>query len=341
MKIGLETQCLTKTIRGIGVYTLTLLQTLQEKQKAVECFSFSSKGWPFENSIRSLFRPRCFEGADLIHFPEPKILYGKRPSIPIVLTVHDVMPLLFPNFFPRKSYIMMKIFLARYVKEADGIICPSEQTKRDLLEFFSIASKKTYVIPLAITEKKRTIQKEKEPFLLYVGSFEPRKNVERIVHAFANIRKEGFPHRLILAGKEEGSHVIPRDLIEKLGLKSEIDIIGYISDEKKADLFQKAALLLWPSLYEGFGLPLLEAMASGTPIVTTRGLAMEEVVADASVLVDPLDPEDIAQGAISILSDQDKSDTLISKGLVRSKDFSRELFATRHLQLYSSIVKCS
>lgn len=338
MKIGIETQCLTKTIRGVGFYTLTLLEALKRENEDVRCFSFQKGSIPFENSIKSLFRG--FEKVDLIHFPEPKILYGMRPKVPIVLTIHDVMPLLFPKYFPRKSHVMMRWFLPRYLKEADAILCPSQQTKSDLLNFFSIPSEKVHIIPLAIPYRDRVVQKEKDPFLLYVGSFEPRKNVPGILHAFAKIRKEGFPHRLVLAGKEEGAHRIPRELIAKLKLSDAVDIMGYLTEEEKAKLLQKAALLLWPSFYEGFGLPLLEAMASGTPIVTSKGSSIEEVVGNAGMLVNPFDEDDIAKGAIAILSDLQKRDSLIEKGLEKSKDFSIDLFVKRHLEIYSMLT-CS
>lgn len=342
MKIGIEAQCLLKTIGGIGMYTLTLLEALKEQKSDIFCYQNPFRPRiPFANSIFNLLHSPHFEKMDLLHFPEPKILYGKRPKIPIVLTIHDMMPLLFPDFFPKKSYLMMKFFLPRYLREADAIICPSEQTKKDLHAFFPYVSDKIRVIPLALPMRKREIQEKKEPLILYIGSFEPRKNVHGILHAFAKIKQRGFPHRLLLIGKEEGKNRIPKDLILKLGLQNDVDLLGYLSEEKKRSYLRKADLFLWPSFYEGFGLPLLEAMSAGIPIVTSKGSAIEEVVADAAICVDPHDSEAIANASIHILSDQTMSHHLIQKGRQRAEEFSLERFGENHLQLYSTIVKCS
>ncbi len=339
MTIGIDTSCLSHTIRGIGTYTLTLLEALRGQKQEIFCYQHSaSSRLPFANSIASLFRCKCYEKVSLVHFPEPRILYGKRPRVPIVLTIHDVMPLLFPQFFPTKSRMMMQHFLPRYLRQVDAITCPSQQTKQDLLQIFPIPSHKVHVIPLALLPRQRIIQEKKEPFLLYVGSFEPRKNLPGILKAFAKVRKAGFAHKLVLVGKEEGKNRLPHVLIRKLHLKDHIELKGYVSEEEKGALLQKAALLIWPSFYEGFGLPILEAMASGTPVVTSNSSAMREVAGDAAILVDPHDHDQIADGAIKILSSQEKMKMLIEKGLQRSKEFSLEHFGKRHVDLYSFLV---
>ncbi len=338
MIVGIDTSCLSHTIRGIGTYTLTLLEALRGQKQEIFSYQHSaSSRLPFANSIAALFRCKCYEKVSLVHFPEPKILYGKRPRVPIVLTVHDVMPLLFPQFFPVKSRMMMEYFLPRYLRQADAITCPSQQTKQDLLQVFPIPSHKVHVIPLALLPRQRVIQENKEPFLLYVGSFEPRKNLPGILKAFAKVRKAGFAHKLVLAGKEEGGNCLPHALIQKLDLKDHIELKGYVSEEEKRALLQKAALLIWPSFYEGFGLPVLEAMASGTPVVTSNGSAMREVAGDAAFLVDPHDPDQIADGVIEILSSQDLMKTHMERGLQRAEEFSLELFGKRHVELYSSL----
>ncbi|NGX46675.1 MAG: Alpha-monoglucosyldiacylglycerol synthase [Chlamydiae bacterium] len=339
MKIGIETTCLSQTIRGVGTYTLTLIESLKAQQQEILCYDHSIRlRLPFASSITSLFRSRCYEKVGLMHFPDPKILYGRRPNTPIVLTIHDIMPVLFPQFFPTKSRLMMERFLPRYLRDADAITCPSIQTKEDLVKTFQIPSEKIHVIPLALLPQKRIIQEEKESFLLYIGSFEPRKNLPGILEAFAKVRKWGFPHKLILVGKEEGKNRIPHALIAKLGLREHIELKGYVTEEEKCALLQKAALLLWPSFYEGFGLPLLEAMASGTPIVTTNGSAMCEVVQDAAILIDPNNSDAIASAVVEVVSSPEKTKTLMEKGLKRAADFSLENFGKRHVELYSSLV---
>ncbi|MDN3506761.1 MAG: glycosyltransferase family 1 protein [Simkaniaceae bacterium] len=340
MTIGIETSCLSQTVRGIGVYTLTLLEALKDQN--IQRFDHSLPfRIPLAQSLLALSRSSCFEKVDLIHFPDPKILYGKRPKVPIVLTIHDVMPILFPHFFPKKSRILMERFLPRYLREADVITVPSHQTKLDLINVFNIPTEKVHVTGLALLPQKRIIQEQKEPFLLYVGSFEPRKNLPGILKAFAKLKQQGFPHKLVLAGKEERSNRLPYELIDKLRLRPHLQILGYISQDQKASLLQKCALLLWPSFYEGFGIPLLEAMASGAPIITTKGSAMKEVVGDAALLIDPNDPDAMAQAAMSILSSPEQTDFLMRRGLERYSNFSLSHFRNRILKIYSSFARTS
>lgn len=339
MIIGIETSCLSQTIRGVGIYTLTLLEALKDQN--IHRFDHSPPIFlPFAASAAALLRSSCYEQVDLMHFPDPKILYGKRPKVPIVLTIHDIMPVLFPHFFPAKSRILMERFLPRYLRDADAITVPSNQTKQDLIDVFNVPREKVHVTGLALLPRERIFQEEKESFILYIGSFEPRKNLPGILKAFAKIKREGFPHKLVLVGKEEGKNRLPHELIEKLNLRPHLQILGYVSEEEKASLLQTCALLLWPSFYEGFGIPLLEAMASGAPIVTTDGSSMKEVVGDAAVLVDPNDHEAIAKAATQVLSSSDVSE-LIRKGVERSELFSLQKFSQTNLGLYSGLIPSS
>lgn len=348
MKFGIETEGLCGTIRGVGYFTLTLIEAL--KNEGIVCYHspnatdlhfpkvahhhFRKKiNVPFSKSLGALCRLRCFNDLDLMHFPEPKILYGKKPKAPFVLTIHDVMPLLFPHLFPKKSYCIMSYFLPRYLNEAAAIATVSQQTRDDLVRLFPKIENKVTVIPCALLPRERTIDEEKEPFLFYIGSFEPRKNLKRIIEAFGIIKKRGYPHRLILAGKEEETNCLPS------GLSDDIILTGYISEAEKARLFQKAAVLVWPSLYEGFGIPLLEAMASGTPIVTSNGSAPKEIVGEAALCVDPKDPLEIADAIERILSSRELSKELMQKGVNRAQDFSLDQFRARHLRLYSTLME--
>ncbi len=403
MKLGIETEGLCGTIRGVGYFTLTLIEAL--KNEGIVCYHspnatdlhfpkvahhhFRKKlRIPFSKSLSALCHLRCFNDLDLMHFPEPKILYGKKPKAPFVLTIHDVMPLLFPHLFPKKSYCIMSYFLPRYLNEAAAIAAVSQQTRDDLVRLFPKIENKVTVIPCALLPRERTIDEEKEPFLFYIGSFEPRKNLKGIIEAFGIIKKRGYPHRLILAGKEEGTNCLPTiprgvqncefgptrklsrfnccsegsiDLIQPseqqlnpealarskstildaagYNLSDDIILTGYISEAEKARLFQKASVLVWPSLYEGFGIPLLEAMASGTPIVTSNGSAPKEIVGEAALCVDPKDPLEIADAIEKILSSRELSKELMQKGINRAQDFSLDQFRMKHLKLYSTLME--
>jgi len=356
VKIGIDTEGLSGTIRGIGYYTLTLIEALKRvssSSEEVTLFHSPNKAdtlfpdlshhhfrkklpIPLSNSLAALCHRRCFDHLDLLHFPEPKILYGRKPRVPFVLTIHDVMPLLFPHLFPKKSYLMMRHFLSRYLKEAAAVVAVSHQTSHDLTALFPFCENKVTVIPCSLLPKERVIEQKKEPLLFYIGSFEPRKNLEGIIKAFGIIKERGYPHRLVIAGQEERMNQLPHHLMEKW--KSDIVLLGYISEEEKGALFQKAALFIWPSFYEGFGIPLLEAMASGTPIVTSNSSAPKEITADAALCVDPKDPKEIADAMEQILSSQVQSQNLIEAGLKRAQDFSLELFRDKYLSLYQNIL---
>ncbi|MBS0630030.1 MAG: glycosyltransferase family 4 protein [Verrucomicrobia bacterium] len=346
MQIGIETEGLSGTIRGIGYFTLTLIEALKEEN--IVCYHSPNATdlhfpevshhhfrkrlhIPLANSLAALCHLRCYDQPHLIHFPEPKILYGKKPKAPFVLTIHDVMPLLFPHFFPKKSYLMMRYFLPRYLKEAAAVVAVSRQTRDDLVQLFPAIENKVTVIPCSLLPRQRIIDKKKEPFIFYIGSFEPRKNLTRIIEAFTILKGRGYPHRLIIAGKEEGTDCLPPKL------HKDIIVTGYISEAEKDRLFQKASALVWPSLYEGFGIPLLEAMAAGTPIVTSNCSAPKEIVQDAAIGVNPLDSYDIADAIEKILCSQELSEQLMNKGLSRAADFSLGQFRERHLELYRTI----
>lgn len=327
MKIGIETSCLDQTIRGIGYYTKTLLEALVGME--ITRFSRKLKGFPFSGSIDSLFR--AYDGVDLLHFPEPKILYGKRPKCPFVLTIHDVMPLKFPHYFPKKHTLMMRYFLPRYLKEASAIICVSETTRKDLIEFFPKLD--PVVVPCALLPQKRQYRQEKDPFLLYIGSFEKRKNLEGIFSAYRLLQKQSFALPLVIVGKEGENNRLPKEIPNGVVHK------GYVSEEEKQDLLERASLLIWPSLYEGFGLPLIEAMASGTPIVTSNCGACLETVQDAAVLVDPKNPCEIAEGMRAILENESLRDRLAKMGMMRAEHFSLSHLRDGVLGVYERIQK--
>lgn len=322
MRIGIDTSSLDQTIRGIGYYTQTLLEALKDQE--VVSFHGRLKGIPFSGSITSLCR--AYRRVDLLHFPQPKILYGRRPQCPFVLTIHDVMPLKFPHFFPKKHAQMMRYFLPRYLKQAAAILCVSETTRQDLRSFFPFVD--PLVVPCALLCRKRSLRKKKDPLLLYVGSFEKRKNLEGVLKAYTLLRQQGITHTLCIVGREERHSRLPKTIPRGVVIK------GYLSEGEKQDLLERASLLLWPSFYEGFGLPLLEAMASGLPVVTSDRGACPETVGKAAVIVNPDDPGEIARGAMTILENPRLASALMQEGLKRANEFSLDKLRERLLNVY-------
>jgi glycosyltransferase involved in cell wall biosynthesis len=356
LKIGIETEILTQQPTGIAQVTRSLIEAIKQQNNQAVCFHSKSGldlyppgvehhyfyrplKLPYYQSIASLFRYRCFNQVDVMHFPLPKILYFKKPKAPFILTVHDLIPIRFPHFFPKKNYFMMKYFLPRYLKDAKAIIAVSHHTKQDLLDLFPVPAEKVHVIYNTLIPKDREISLEKKNYLFYLGTFEPRKNLKGIIEAFRIIRSWGFDYKLILAGKEDQENQVPWKLIHKNQLQNYVIYKGYITEKEKETLFKNAAAFVWPSFYEGFGLPLLEAMQSGTPIVTSKGSSIEEIVGDAAICVDPNHPLEIARAVEKIISSKKITAELIQKGLDRSRDFSFEEMARSLKNLYESVAR--
>ena len=228
----------------------------------------------------------------------------------------------------------MRFFLPRYLREASALIAVSTQTKEDLLSYFPFVEGKVHVIPCALPLQKRLpVQKAKDPFLLYIGSFEQRKNLPGIIRAFAKIKAQGYPHTLIIAGKEEKNQKIPYELIKELRLEDHVLCKGYVSQSEKQALLQKTACLIWPSFYEGFGLPLLEALTQGAPIVTSKISVLEEVCGQAAIYVDPHSPDSIAKGIEKSLA----SDSFWQAGLQRAELFSLRRFKEKFIDLIEAV----
>jgi glycosyltransferase involved in cell wall biosynthesis len=247
-----------------------------------------------------------------------------------VTTVHDLAPIKFPRVFPAKIVEVYKRRLARVAQEADSIIVPSEATNKDLLELGFLANK-IRVIPEAAgsefsfpkterLEEIKTKYRIRGKYLLSVG-VGWRKNSERLIKAFeqARVKKD---LNLVIAGRVD----------KKLEMQRGVNLIGHIASEELAVLYSGAEALVYPSLYEGFGLPILQGFASGCPVVTSNISSMPEVAGDAAVLVDPYDVSAIAEGIREAIRDKRR---LVSQGKKRAREFSWEKCARETLTVYS------
>ena len=229
--------------------------------------------------------------ADIYHCPGPRgPVFGGR--LPVVMTIHDLIPFLFPETMTRWSRSYSRVTHRRMAAVADRIICPSHDTARDVVEMLGADEQRVRVIPLGVDavffEPPPASAPPAVPYVLFVGTQERRKNLERLEDAVEELRRRGFPHDLVLAGADAWGDV-------RIG-KSFVRRLGRVSDSQLRQLYAEAACLAIPSLHEGFGLPALEAMAAGTPVVAGRAGALPEVTGGAAVLVDPLDTADIVSG---------------------------------------------
>lgn len=269
-------------------------------------------------------------GADVYHSP---LLRGplRRGRPPFVMTVHDLVPVRWPETMPRWHRLYTTRFIGRMLDAADRIIAPSQDTADDLRALLHVPSEKIRVVPNGVDErffgKPVRGAAERPPYVLFVGTPEPRKNLARLISAMAILRERGRRENLIIVGAGGWGDGITHG--------HGIQQIGRVSDEELHTLYANASCLALPSLHEGFGLPALEAMAAGTPVVGGNSGALPEVTDGAAILVDPLDPAAIADGIEKALDERDR---LLPLGRARANKFTWDRAAALTAKVYRELV---
>lgn len=366
MKIGIISDAINdKNVTGIGTYTYNLLKILQVKSKHNRYFSinhlnvkmFDIDNLIIENPFKRILQTYMWypyliirlrkNDLDLIHNPSQIPTFFDTKQI-YIITVHDLTPIIFPKEHKSGKSLIYKLLFPRTLKTADKIIAVSYSTKQDLLKYFKLPDKQIKVIHEAADEKfqpldKETIQKFKtkynlnSPFILYVGTLEPRKNIPTLIKAFYNLRKYNLPHKLVITGKKGWKYNSIFETIEKLGIQDDVIFTGYVPNEDLPALYNAADLFVYPSLYEGFGLPPLEAMSSGCPVITSNTSSLPEVVGDAGIMIDPYDVDTLANSIYKVLTNDGLKADMVEKGLERAKMFSWEKTVKETLKIYREI----
>lgn len=286
--------------------------------------------------------------ADILFCPCAYFLSALNFFIPQTIAIHDLT-----TFLPavRKTHkirirIIEKFFLGRSLKRSKKIIAVSENTKNDLIKLFGISPDKITVIHEAHRPSFRPIEKKEETrkalekynlpqnFILFVGTIEPRKNIVRLIEAYKEaVADERFKdYKLVVAGKKGWYCEEIFKKVEELGLKNDVIFTGYLADADVPYFYNAAECFIYPSLYEGFGLPILEAMACGCPVITSNTSSLPEVAGDAAILIDPYNSKEISGALRQVLSDGLLRNKMREDGLKQSKKFSwtkavRELLA--------------
>ena len=289
------------------------------------------------------------EKPDVFHAPH----YVLPPATPCrsVVTIHDCIHLMFPQYLRnRAAYLYARASMWSSSHQAHRILTVSEASKRDIIHFFSVPPEKVVVVYNAIEERfsktpsEDAIARVREryqlnhPFVLYVGNIKPHKNLVRLIEAFAELRRRGFDElKLLIIGDEISKLPALRRAVHSHKLHKHVRFLGYLEDETLASLYRLASVFVFPSLYEGFGLPPLEAMASGTPVVTSNVSSMPEVTGDAAVLVDPYSVDSIVEGIARVLKDPALSADLRRKGIARAREFSWDRSVQRTRELYQEV----
>ncbi|MFO8183515.1 MAG: glycosyltransferase family 1 protein [Candidatus Aegiribacteria sp.] len=271
-----------------------------------------------------------------------------RLPVPGALTVYDLSGYNMPRLHKRWTH-MTNLMYPAYVRKAEGIVAISRATAREIEKYFPRASSKVTVIPAAAPPEyaevkdrdrlRRTREKLGLPerFILYLGTIEPRKNLTRLLEAYM-IAAGSIPHSLVISGSVGWKTGEMFRELKSSGVRDRVKLTGFVDSEDIPALMTLADLFVFPSLYEGFGLPILEAMSCGTPVVTSNVSSMQEVAGDAALLVDPLSSDSIAEGLKELALDRKRREELRVKGLRRSAEFRWTDIAERTLQFYSGIL---
>ncbi len=367
MRIGIDARKLHDF--GIGTYIRNLLRELarldrdtefvllcQDRDKGIagklgENFRAVVDPSPPYSLREQLSVPWALRRAGVDVFHAPHYVLPPLARCRSVVTIHDCIHLMFPEYLPNRlalGYARGSLWLA--TRTSDRILTVSEASKRDILRFFDVPADKITVIYNGIDQRFLTPPDDEEvqrtceryqlesEFVLYAGNVKPHKNLERLIDAFHLVRQRGLDHlKLVIIGDEIARYAELRRAVHRYNLHKHVRFLGYLAEESLMALYRRASAFVFPSLYEGFGLPPLEAMASGAPVVTSNVSSLPEVVGDAAVLVDPRDAGSIADGIYRVLEDSGLRADLRARGFVRAAEFSWERAVRRIRDIYADV----
>ena len=360
MRIGIDARIASYNNSGISRYFWGLLDGLSHSDADFEAVIFFSRKKRFSLNLDSRFTVRYLFTPP--HNPLEKLILPfelaaancsvlhamdfyipSLPELPQILSVYDIYFLKEPESLDPSSYEHYRR-VKRYAESAAHVICSSEATKKDLLEVTHVKPGRVSVVypGLSIPEVPPVLPSRALPerFMLFVGTIEPRKNIERLLRAILLAKSKSssaLPHLLLVGRKGFRSNVI-LDSISALGLDADVTYLGELPDAEVHALYRAAEFVVYPSLYEGFGFPLLEAMYSDTPVLSSNISSIPEVAGDAAYLVDPESTESIAAGMLALSSNEDLRRELIAKGQKRRECFSWGRAAAETIEIYRRAV---
>ena len=346
MRIALDGMPLASPLTGVGHYTAELARNLAVVAPS-DSFTFISPGGLLKRRWWSAGLPLHLlrNSFDLFHGTNYEIPFWSRR--PTVVTIHDLSILFQSEVHEQRLVRRARKRLPWMAKRASKIITPSNSVKTEVCEAFGIHPGKVAVTP----EAPRPVFKRNEhpelvrrlgierDFILFVGTIEPRKNLRRLVEAFDQmLRNTSLSPQLVIAGGQGWMMDDFVSFIKQKGMEDRVRLTGYLGDEDLCGLYSSCTAFIYPSLYEGFGLPPLEAMACGAPVITSRTPALVETVGSAARLVDPKNVDDIAQAMREMLSDNKMCEHYAELGKVHVKKFSWEQTARKTLEVYRGLV---
>ncbi len=372
MKIGIDGRaaCWYRGT-GIGTYTYQLINSLNEIDKDSDYLLFMPENTSFDIPLNANFRlknigekkqdnfwdeiniPNILKDGEieLYHVPQNGVGLPKDKKCPFVITLHDVIPFKMPETVSDNYLRIFHKELPLLLPLCDGVITVSEYSKQDISEAFNYPKEKIHVTYLAsepiycVINKsfaKRIIKKYynlEGDYILYIGGFSPRKNILGLIEAFSKLLQSSSEKdlKLVIAGKKGKSYELYKKRAEELHVENDVVFPGFIPLEHLPYLYNSAKLFVYPSFYEGFGLPPLEAMACGVPVVASNVTSIPEIFGNSALLVNPRDVEELYQALYRGLTDEVKRQELIIEGLNKSNSLSWEKTARETLSIYKVI----
>lgn len=370
MRVAYDARALSKNKAGIGYYTSFLLKYIIANDSTINLFLCSNKEITFEknegvelietsgllwklnsNLWFQLMLPLILKKRKVDLFHGTMFLTPVLSSVPSIITIYDMVLDIFPETMFWKNRLPLKLLMKKSAKKAARVIAISESTKKDIIKYLGIEQEKINVIYPGVSREFSPQNKEYDKnvlskynlslgYILSVGTLEPRKNLIRLLNAYKMIvANEGSMPQLVIVGGHGWLKEDINRVIDSLGLTEKVILTGYVSDSDLPALYRSAKVFVYPSLYEGFGLPPLEAMACGTPVISSNTSSIPEVVGDAGLLVDPYRPDEIARAITIVLKDEELRNHLKHAGLIRSGLFSWDKTAQETIKLYQEVIE--
>jgi glycosyltransferase involved in cell wall biosynthesis len=374
LRVGIDGKALSLKVGGIGRYAINLVGSLAkilDNEPGVEIVLFPGPRGGSEFSVNHhvsvsnrLARIDSSVIRSLLGFPfileKEKIdvfhglhhaglpLFNKRGKF--VITIHDMIYSIHPGCFTWKHRQVINFMLPKTVARADRVIADSYATKKDLCQFLKIDDEKIKVIHLGLEGRFKTVAFSKieeikkkyrirDDYILFVGVIEPRKNIVSILEALSILKQTGKLRgkKLVVAGRKGWLFKEIFERVQALNLEDDVAFTGFVEEEDLPALYGGALFFVYPSRYEGFGLPVLEAMGCGTPVITSKVSSLPEVAGDAAILVDPMDVEELAWRMEMLCENRDLREELSKKGVERARLFSWEKTARETLEVYKEL----
>lgn len=374
MRIGYLTYGLDRNPTGIGRYTIELLRAFGARPNGHEIVLLTTEHED-RHALWKIFEHHALPGCqrlpalmtignvwlseaghryrlDIIHDPNGIVSFlGPRLGVRRIVTLHDAFTYVHPDSHNGLDNWRYYHYLPRAAHRADAVITVSECSRHDLIRHLGLAAERVYVIGEGVTPRfKPTADRAErqavvarygitQPYLLYVGGINARKNIARLCEAFMRVRECHPEVMLVIAGKRQWHTSEIDAAVRRLKLTEHVCFTSYIDEADLPALYSAAEAFVFPSLYEGFGLPPLEAMACGTPVVTSNTSSLPEVVGDAALTVDPYDVDGLAAAIERVLTDETLRADLRRRGIERASRFTWEQAASETLEIYQQVLK--